>query len=302
MAGIKEIQKRRNVAQATKKITKTMGMIAASKFRRAMDRAEGATPYIDSITKLVTDLMAQTSFEHPLLEKRETVKKQVLILLTSNQGLCGAYNSNINKLARSELRKAASEGIETEFRISGKKGYSYFRNFEFDINQRYTEFSDTAAFEPIEAIAQEFIDRYSNHEIDRIQVVYTQFLSSSKQQCTVDTLLPFTLKSEDLTDAGNNKNKNNENSGEGVGVDFLYEPSPGAILEELLPQAVKAKFFKYFLDAVASEHVARMVAMKSATDNADKMIKQLTQLYNRARQSKITMEILEIMAGAEAIS
>lgn len=290
MAGIKEIQKRRKGAVSTRKITKTMGMIAASKFRKAMDRAEGATPYINTINQLVVDLMSQASFQHPLLEKRDHIQKEIIFLVTSNQGLCGAYNSNLNKLARKTLEE--SRGHPVDFRISGKKGIAYFKTLPFSVTQRYTDFTDTGAFEPIEAIAQQFIDAYSRKEVDRISVIYSKFVSSSRQVSTLETLLPFTLE----------KGKEIRVSEEKGKVDFLYIPSPSEILEELLPQAVKAKFFKYFLDAIASEHVSRMVAMKSATDNADKMIKKLTQLYNRARQSKITMEILEILGGAEAIS
>lgn len=290
MAGIKEIQKRRKGAIATKKITKTMGMIAASKFKKAMNRAESATPYIETISQLMADLMSQTSFQHPLLNRREPVKKEIIFLITSNQGLCGAYNSNLNKLARKNLREAKEDGREIDFRISGKKGASYFKLFPFPISNKYIDFTETAAYEPIEAIAEEFIKAYSNGEVDRISIVYSKFISSSKQIPTIDTLLPFSLDSE--------KSESNEKGN----VDFLYLPSPTEILEELLPQTVKAKFFKYFLDAVASEHVSRMVAMNSATDNAEKMIKKLTQQYNRARQSKITMELLEIMGGAEAIS
>jgi F-type H+-transporting ATPase subunit gamma len=289
MAGIKQIQKRRNVAVATRKITKTMGMIAASKFRRAMDRADGATPYIHSISKLVTDLMSHTSFQHPLLEKREKIQKEILFLITSNQGFCGAYNSNVCKFTRKELESLQGTNSQTLFRISGKKGISFFKNLSFPCDRQYLDFADTAAYEPIEAIADEFIQLYSTQKVDRIRVVYTQFISSAQQRTSIATLLPFTLDKSELS------------AEKKTGADFLYEPSPQEILEELLPQAVKAKFFKYFLDAVASEHVSRMVAMKSATDNANKMIKQLTQLYNRARQSKITMELLEIMAGAEAI-
>lgn len=293
MAGIKEIQKRRKGAISTRKITKTMGMIAASKFRKAMDRAEGATPYIETINQLMTDLMAQTSFQHPLLEKRDTLKNEIVFLITSNQGLCGAYNSNLNRLARKFLEEAKTSGQNTEFRISGKKGISYFKLLPFPVAKKYTEFTGNAAYEPIEAIAQEFIDAYSQGKVDRISVVYTKFLSGSKQVCVQETLLPFTLENQEAKQEKASKGKKD--------VDFLYIPGPNEILQELLPQAVKAKFFKYFLDAIASEHLARMVAMKSATDSADKMIKKLTQIYNRARQSKITMEILEIMGGAEAI-
>ncbi|MEK7486425.1 MAG: ATP synthase F1 subunit gamma [Planctomycetota bacterium] len=294
MAGIKEIQKRRKGAVSTRKITKTMGMIAASKFRKAMDRAEGATPYINTINQLVVDLMSQASFQHPLLEKREKVKKEIIFLVTSNQGLCGSYNSNLNKLAKKTIEESSDHQVD--FHISGKKGISYFKTSLTPVTKKYTDFSETGAFEPIEAIAQQFIDAYSRKEVDRISVIYSKFISSSKQFSTLETLLPFTLdKAQSVQTPASMSTEKGK-------VDFLYIPSPAEILEELLPQAVKAKFFKYFLDAIASEHVSRMVAMKSATDNADKMIKKLTQLYNRARQSKITMEILEILGGAEAIS
>jgi F-type H+-transporting ATPase subunit gamma len=270
-----------------------MELIATARFKKAMDRAVAATAYTERITQLVSDL-AESGMElrHPLLEPRETVNNATLLVLTANRGLCGGYNGGV-------LRKAFPHYVELQqqaqvrMEISGNRGISALKYRNITADQTYTQFDDEPKFEEVEPIANGYLELFSRGEMDRLDVVYTRFVSSSKQVAVVETLLPLgSLGDEQSEDEKENSPSSN----------YEFVPSAESILEEVVPASFRVKLFKCFLDAAVSEQIARMVAMKSATENASEMIKQLSMSYNRARQSQITNEIMEIIGGVEALS
>jgi len=296
MANIRQLDKRRKSVRNIRKITRTMELIATARFKKAMDRAAAATDYTKRITQIVQDLASSgASVSHPLLEAHESIKAVDLLVLTANRGLCGGYNGSVVRAAtqrRSEIQQQADAGQTS---ISGKRGISAFRFAGVPIEKTYTQFDDQPSFEEVAKIADELIYRYISGQVDRVDVVYTKFISSSKQSPVVETLLPF---------AGLDVSANTEGSVESASKirdDYEFLPNASAILEEVVPASFRARLFKCFLDAAVSEQIARMVAMKSATENAGDIIKSLSRTYNRARQSKITQEIMEIIGGVEAL-
>ena len=270
-----------------------MELIATARFKKAMDRASAATAYTKRITQLVADL-ANSGLEvsHPLLEGREKTERAILLVLTGNRGLCGGYNSNVvrNAVARRAELKATIPQVEVE--ISGKRGISAFRYRGVTTAQKYTQYEDKVTFAEINTLASRYLEEYATGKLDRLDVAYVQFFSVSRQAATVETLLP-------LGALGGAESGGAAASQPQSQYEFL--PSAASILEEVVPTSFKIKLFKCFLDAAVSEQIARMVAMKSATENADKMIKNLSRMYNRARQSQITGEIMEVLGGVEAL-
>ncbi|REK30165.1 MAG: ATP synthase F1 subunit gamma [Planctomycetota bacterium] len=290
MANARALDKRRKSIRNIRKITRTMELIATARFKQAMDRASAATAFTDRMTRLVADL-ASTGLEvsHPLLEEREQPQNAVLLVLTSNRGLCGGYNGNVLRLATERRSELVAEVPNTRLEISGKRGVSYMKYREIPIDETFTHFEDKPTFDEVDVLASRFLDDFVVGKLDRLDVAYTRFLSSARQQATVETLLPLGSLGE-------------EEAGGGSG-NTMYEflPSAQSILEEVVPTSFKVKLFKCFLDAAVSEQIARMVAMKSATENADEIIRNLSMTYNRARQSQITGELLEVMGGVEAL-
>lgn len=294
MANIRELDKRRKSIRNIRKITRTMELIATARFKKAMDRAAAANDYTERITKIVRDLAgAGLEVSHPLLSDRPEVKSSTILMLTSNRGLCGGYNGAVIRAALQRRDELEALG-QFNFEISGKRGISAMKFRDVKIDQMYTEFEDQPAFEPIAQIADRLMDEFTSGRLDRLDVAYTRFVSSARQDAVVETLLPFTQpKTEDAdapAEAGSEGNS-----------DYEFLPSAESILEEVVPASFRAKVFKCFLDAAVSEQIARMVAMKSATENAGEIIKQLSMTFNRARQSKITQEIMEIIGGVEAL-
>jgi F-type H+-transporting ATPase subunit gamma len=271
-----------------------MELIATARYKKAMDRATAASAYTRKITQIVADL-AQAGLEvsHPLLQQRTETKVATLLVLTANRGLCGGYNGSVFRaaVARYEELKAAAGKIHIE--VAGKRGIAACKFRKIPLDQAYTQFNDSPKFEEVEPIANRYLDEFITGKLDRLDVAYTRFLSSSKQMAVVETLLPL----------GQLEGAEAKEKQAGQTAESMYEflPSAASILEEVVPASFKAKLFKCFLDAAVSEQIARMVAMKSATDNASKMIKDLSSRYNRARQSQITGEIMEIIGGVEAL-
>jgi F-type H+-transporting ATPase subunit gamma len=293
MATTREIVKRRRSVANIRKITKTMEMIATAKFRRTLNRAVGARPYTEKIAALIATLMAGSDQAiHPLMEENAESKRVVLLVLTSNRGLCGGYNANIVRLARQQIQQLADSENEIDLRVSGKKGISALRYAGHEISRRYTDFDDKITFVQAEELADELIDLYGNKQIDGVRVVFTRFISSARHYADVLPLLPIRAPAPEEFD---------EEASDVRIEDYLFSPPAEEILSELVPVTVKTELFQCFMDAVVSEQVARMSAMKAATDNAQQMIQALTRHYNRARQSQITAELLDIMGGAEAL-
>ncbi len=298
MANIRQLDKRRKSVKNVRKITRTMELIATARFKKAMDRASAATDYTKRITSIVQDIAKSgTDVSHPLLTAHESVKSMDMLVLTANRGLCGGYNGSVVRAAmlrRTEIKKEIEAG---EMRVSGKRGISALRFAGVPLEKTYTEFDDQPSFAAVAKIADELIERYITGKIDRVDVAYTKFLTISKQVVIVETLLPFAS----LAPSGDEASEQDPAKTNGIKDDYEFLPSASGILEEVVPASFRARLFKCFLDAAVSEQIARMIAMKSATENAGDIIKSLSRTYNRARQSKITQEIMEIIGGVEAL-
>ena len=295
MAKARALDKRRKSIRNIRKITRTMELIATARFKKAMDRATAATAYTKKITEVVAGLAkAGLQVSHPLLQAHAETNNATLLVLTANRGLCGGYNGSVLRagIARLEELKRTVPNVRVE--VSGKRGLAAFKFRKLTVDESYTKFEDQPKFEEVEAIANRFLEMYVTGKIDRLDVAYVKFISSSRQMAVVETLLPLDSIGGGETAAAVSK----------PGGDVMYEfmPSAESILEEVVPASFRAKLFKCFLDAAVSEQIARMVAMKSATENASDMIKSLSTTYNRARQSQITGEIMEIIGGVEALN
>lgn len=295
MANARKLDRSRKSIGNIRKITRTMELIATARFRKAMDRATAAARFMERITGLVASL-ARTGLEvkHPLLEPRDKTKTAVLLVLTANRGLCGGYNAGVLRLAFPRHEDLQAEVPELRLEVSGKRGISAFRFRRIAIAEGYQQFDDQPKFLDVAEIASRYLDAYSLGRLDRLDVVYTKFVTASRQVPVVETLLPLGSLAGD---------EDEEAADDTAGAPPQYEflPSAASILEEIVPASFKARLFKCFLDAGVSEQISRMVAMKSATDNATSMIRRLSMAYNRARQSQITKEISEIIGGVEAL-
>lgn len=298
MANARALDKRRKSIKNIRKITRTMELIATARFKQAMDRASAATAYTDRITGLVANL-ANTGMElsHPLLESHEKQNSALQLVLTSNRGLCGGYNGNILRAAGETRQQLTEQFPAVQLEVSGKRGVTYFEHRQISIERTFLQFEDKPKYEEVEQIADRYLEAYATGAIDRLDVCYNKFLSIARQEATVETLLPLGT----LVDAGDIKAGTEESMLGGGKKTIEFLPSAEAIVEEVVPMSFKVKLFKCFLDAAVSEQVARMVAMKSATENADELIRELSMTYNRARQGQITGELLEVMGGVEAL-
>jgi F-type H+-transporting ATPase subunit gamma len=305
MAKARAIVKRRKAVQNIRKITRTMELIATARFKKALDRATEAEAYTRKIAELVADLGASAlEVSHPLLEARPEPKRSLLLVLTSNRGLAGGYNGNVVRAATRSLQDAQTEGIATTLEVAGKRGINYFKFRGINADATYTHYEDRPQFDDVERLADKYIGLFINHEIDRVDVAYTKFINAARQQAVVQTLLPMTAASVAEATASVRQTSKGAAAaaavkGDRVPYDFL--PDARSILEEIVPVSFKVRLFKCFLDAAVSEQIARMVAMRGATENADDMVKTLTRLYNRARQAQITRELAELIGGAAAL-
>lgn len=295
MANARKLDRSRKSIGNIRKITRTMELIATARFRKAMDRATAAARFTERISRLVADLArAGLEVKHPLLEPRTTVKSAVLLVLTANRGLCGGYNAGVLRLAFPQFEQLRAEVPELRLEVSGKRGISAFRFRKIALAEAYLQFDDQPKFLDVAGIAGRYLDAYALGRLDRLDVVYTKFLSASRQVPVVETLLPLgSLVGEEEEEAAEDVT--------GPQLQYEFLPSAESILEEVVPASFKARLFKCFLDAGVSEQISRMVAMKSATENATSMIRRLSMAYNRARQSQITKEISEIIGGVEAL-
>ena len=288
MANRRVLVKRRKSVRNIRKITRTMQLIATARFQAAFNRAVATRPYTEKLAELVADLSrAAGDVDHPLLKTHDEVPRSALVVLTSDRGLAGGYNANVLRTALNHLEQQTAQGVTTDVHMVGKKGIAYFRFLRQAIAQQTSGIGDKPRFEQVEGIANALMDRFMRGEIASAQVAYMRFLSAGQQRPVVVQLLP--LKAEASGAAA-------------TPVEYEFSPEPKQLLDELLPATVRVRLFQAFNDAAVSEQVARMVAMKAATDAAGDMIKALTREYNRARQTQITMELLDIVGGANALS
>ncbi len=295
MAKTRAHVKRRKAIRNIRKITRTMELIAAARFRKALDRATEAEAFTEKITELAADLSASaTNVQHPLLETHSEIKKSLLLIICSNRGLCGGYNAGILREGVKTLRQLQDDNIALHLEVAGKRAIAFLRFQGIPMQTTYTHFEDRPKFEEVNVLAEKYIAAYTKGEIDRVEVAYQKFFNVAKQVPVVETLLP-------LSSATLQKEVPESESEKKTPVEYEFLPGAQDILEEILPISFKVRLFKCFLDAAVSEQIARRVAMKSATENADDMIKSISREYNRARQAQITKEIAEVIGGAEAL-
>lgn len=283
MATLRDIKRRIKSVKNTQQITKAMKMVAAAKLRRAQEDIIAARPYAQKMMNVLSSLAARTkSDSHPLLEVRD-VKKVELIVVTSDRGMCGGFNTNIIRLAENFIRNNKDK-FDIGLNLVGRKGKDYFKRRGLNIRQDRTLPPGRTNYKLAAEIGQDIVENYMNGVFDEVYVVYSEFKSAMSQRPVVIRLLPI-----EPIDAG-------EFPGE-----YIFEPSEEAILSQLLPKHIEIQIFRALLESAASEHGARMTAMDSATKNAKEMIAGLTLKYNRARQAAITKELMEIIGGAEAL-
>lgn len=289
MSSGKELRRRITSVKSTQQITRAMKMVSAAKLRRAQDAITAARPYAIGVKKVVSELTkdASLSEEHPLLEARDETKNVLTVLFTSDRGLCGGFNSNLNKKALASAKEEAGKFEKFQFACIGKKGNEFLKLRGQDIYKHYEEFQKSADFAKISVLAEELTQLYLDGEFDEIRIIFSEFKSALSQVPQIQKLLP--ISTDGLEDAGEEF------------ADFTFEPSKEGILANLLPRYVKISLYRALLESTASEHGARMAAMDSATSNAGDVIRKLTLKYNNVRQAGITKELLEITSGAEAL-
>ena len=298
MAGGQEriLRRRIRTVQSTKKITRAMELIAASRIVRAQARVQAAVPYSDTITEVVRDLAAGgAGTSSPLLTPRPKIHRVAHVVIAADRGLCGGYNSSVIRAAEGSMRDHALHGRDYALITVGRKAEGYFRYRNFRIDASFSGFSDQPTYENARAVAGAVQGPFLAGEYDLVELIYTRFVTAGNQEVVVRPLMP--LDSETL--AGGDARPEALPDGSAAPT-YEFEPSPDAILERLLPRYAEARVYAAMLNAAASEHAARQRAMKAATDNADDLITNLSRIMNRARQDAITSEIMEIVGGAEA--
>tara|TARA_Y100001970_G_scaffold76973_1_gene97830 strand:- start:810 stop:1664 length:855 start_codon:yes stop_codon:yes gene_type:complete len=282
MANLKDIRDRIKSVKSIQKVTKAMKMVAAAKMRRAQENMEKARPYNHRLVEIIQHLLPSVERSMlPLLEIRD-VKRVAYVVVTSDRGLAGSFNSSILRKAHNDIDEFGKENVDI-FCI-GKKAKDYFKSRQYNIIESYSDFWSDLNFNQSMKIGSSIIDHFLDLSVDEIRVVYNEFVNVATQATITEKLLPIELKDEELVD-----------------TDFLYEPSKKKIVKSLIPRYLNAQVWKYLLESYASEQAARMVAMENATTNSEDMIKNLTLEFNKARQAAITTEMLEIVSGAEAL-
>ena len=293
MAGGQEriLRGRIKAMQSTKKITRAMELIAGSRIVKAQQRVAAAVPYSELITEVVKDLAAAgASSDAPMLAGRDEVSTTCYVAITADRGLCGGYNAGVQRATEGEVKADVLAGKDYRIVPIGKKAEGYFRFRDYKLTQSFMGFSDQPTYEDARKIGEYVVDLFVTGQVDKVELVYTRFITAGSQEVVLRPLVPLsgaTVAGGDGKDA--------------AGADFEFEPDPTEILDTLLPRYVEARIYAALLNAAASEHAFRQRAMKSATDNAEELIKSLSIVMNRARQASITSEIMEIVSGASAL-
>lgn len=294
MAQIREIKKRMVAVGTIQRITKTMQMIATAKFTAALQRAQATKPYTGRIRQLVAELSANAGeLEHPLLRTEQVAGgRELVIVISSDRGLCGAYNSNVLRNGLGHIRGLNGRSTDLTLEISGKKAVGFFQFARIPIAEHHT-IGDKPAYEDVNALATRYMQAFIDGEYDAVRVIYMRYLSNSRQVPTVAQLLPLSAEPVDAV-AG-------DEAAGGPNASYEFSPSAEGLLAEMLPLTVKSQLFQCFNDAVVSEQIMRMIAMKAASENARDLKKSLSRKFNRARQAQITTELTEIISGAAAL-
>ena len=287
MAGSKEIRTKIKSVQNTRKITKAMEMVAASKMRKAQDRMRAARPYAEKIRNVAAHIShANPEYRHPFLIERDTVNRVGIIVITTDKGLCGGLNTNVLRMTLNKMKEWESHGETFEVCAIGNKGFGFMQRLGANVVSHVIQMGDKPNMEKMIGAVKTMLDGYTHDRFDRLMVFYTKFINTMKQEPVMEQLLPL--------------------SGEKIGVpqgswDYIYEPDAKAVLDQVLTRYVESLIFQGVAENMASEQSARMVAMKAASDNAGSVIDELTLIYNKTRQAAITKELSEIVAGAAAV-
>ena len=295
MASTQDLKRRVRSISNTRKLTRAMELVASARLRRAQQRIEGMRPYADRMLELMAGTAhAAGAVRLPLLEQRETVSTVAIVPITGDRGLAGAFNAQVLRRAFALMREEVAEGREVRFYSSGKKAQSTLRFRRLSVGESWTGFSDRPSYPDAQAIAHAVAEAYVSGEVDRVVVVYNAFVSPLVQLVTVSEVLPIPAAVLEGTHDGA--------APLSYPVDFFFEPEPRQILERLLPVYVETELYRALLESAASEQGARMTAMRNASKSAGELIDTLTLAMNRARQAEITQEILEVVAGADALT
>src|SRR5688572_130838 len=295
MPGSKEIRNKIRSVQNTRKITKAMEMVAASKMRRAQERMRHARPYGEKIRNVAAHMsLANPEYRHPFLVARDTVKRIGIIVVTADKGLCGGLNTNVLRLALSSIREWEAQGEEIEACALGGKGLGFLQRLGAKVISQVTGLGDRPNMEKMIGAVKVMLDGYTADRFDRLLIFYTRFINTMKQEPVMEQLLPLSAEQIKVTPI----------AGEATPAgtwDYLYEPDAAVVLDQVLTRYIEALIFQAVAENMASEQSARMVAMKSASDNAGNVIDELTLIYNKSRQASITKELSEIVGGAAAV-
>ncbi len=289
MASARDLKNKIRSIANTKKITRTMELVATSKAQRAQSRVRATQPYSEKLTELLSSLAAAGTIDDPLLRPRDRVARVGLLVVTGQRGLCGGYNSSVMHVAERLRTEEIAAGREVDVYMVGRKGLNRLRFLKVTAKNSYTHFDDRPSFQDASDIADTLMEQFLCGALDRVVVVSTRYLSAGVQRAEVSNLLPIEPPAGDEGDrpAGT--------------VEFIFEPGPELILREILPLSVRNIVYRLLVEAVASEQLARRMAMKRATDNAEEMLGNYRRLYNRSRQAGITQQINEIVSGAVAL-
>ena len=288
MAGSKEIRTKIKSVENTRKITKAMEMVAASKMRKAQDRMTSARPYAEKIRAVAAHLShAQSEYKHPFIVQREKIKNIGLIVVTSDKGLCGGLNTNVLRSSISQIKDWEKEGKKVQISAIGNKAISFMGRVGADIKSQVSGMGDTPHMEDLLGAIKVMLDSYVEGEIDQLYICYTKFINTMKQEPNMEQLLPLSGDKTETPDSS---------------WDYIYEPDATLVIDALLSRYIETLIYHGVAENMASEQSSRMVAMKAASDNAGNVIDELTLVYNKARQAAITKEISEIVGGAAAVS
>jgi F-type H+-transporting ATPase subunit gamma len=296
MASVQDIKRRIRSNENTRKITKAMELVSAAKLRRAEARIGALRPYAERMRELMIGTARATPARgFPLLEAREEVRTVALVPLTGDRGLAGGFNAQIIRRALGLEREARGAGQDVRWLVAGKKGRSTLRFRRYDIDQAWVDFTDRPDYADAAAIARKLSELFVEREVDRVVLVYNHFVSPLTQTVEVEDILPIPRQALE---------EDEDKSAYEIALegDFIYEPEPEIILERLLPAYLETTIFRALLESAASEHGARMTAMRNASQNVDELVERLTLDMNRARQAEITQELLEVVAGADALT
>jgi F-type H+-transporting ATPase subunit gamma len=293
MAGTKEIRLKIKSVQNTRKITKAMEMVAASKMRKAQDRMRQFRPYGDKIRNIVAHLaLANPEYKPPFLQKRDSIKAVGIILVTTDKGLCGGLNTNIQRAVLGRIKELDAQGVKVHTTAIGNRGFGFLQRLNANIVSHYVQIGDRPHLEKLIGPVKALIDMYADGRIDAVYVAYSRFINTMKQEPLIEQLVP--LSAENLLQSEEEKRA--------YSWDYIYEPDAPAVIDALLIRYAEALIYQAVAENMASEQSARMVAMKAASDNAKKLIEELQLIYNKTRQAGITKEISEIVGGAAAVS